>query len=217
MTGAGGGNPFAAIDVSDSGGNANLKSRYADTFLIEGNVLTNNFGGVKVYTDTNRYPGNIDDDSACGVPLGSLNQNNSSVYYKQGKILVTNGDTSISGSSVQTSGGTMTICAGDGSIQDNGSDSKLQAPSVGMAVFDQNSDAFLGTVTSVTSAPRSPSAIRQGTVREVAAAVRLRRLRARGLLRRQTRRGVGQPEGHVLGQLRLGFPQRHGNRQRFLA
>ena len=152
MTGAGGGNPFAAIDVSDSGGNANLKSRYADTFLIEGNVLTNNFGGVKVYTDTNRYPGNIDDDSACGVPLGSLNQNNSSVYYKQGKILVTNGDTSISGSSVQTSGGTMTICAGYGSIQDNGSDSKLQAPSVGMAVYDQNSDAFLGTVTSVTSA-----------------------------------------------------------------
>jgi hypothetical protein len=152
VTGAGGGNPFAAIDVSDSGGNANLKSRYADTFLIEGNVLTNNFGGVKVYTDTNRYPGNIDDDSACGVPLGPLNQNNSSVYYKQGKILVTNGDTSISGSSVQTSGGTMTICAGYGSSQDNGSDSKLQAPSVGMAVYDQNSDAFLGTVTSVTSA-----------------------------------------------------------------
>ena len=218
VTGAGGGNPFAAIDVSDSGGNANLKSRYADTFLIEGNVLTNNFGGVKVYTDTNRYPGNIDDDSACGVPLGPLNQNNSSVYYKQGKILVTNGDTSISGSSVQASGGTMTICAGYGSSQDNGSDSKMQ-----------NTVRWHGRVRpELGCLPRHgderheralvhPQRFARGRVREVAAAVRLRRLRARGLLRGQTRRGVGQPEGHVLGQLRLGFPQRHGERQRFLA
>lgn len=152
VTGAGGGNPFAAIDVSNSAGNASLKSRYAGTFLIGSNILKNNFGGIKVYTDTNRYPDNIDDDSACGVPLGPLDQNNSSLYYKQGKVLVTNSDTSISGSSVQTSGGTMTICAGYGSSQDNGPASQLRAPSVGMAVYDQSSGTFLGTVASVSSA-----------------------------------------------------------------
>ena len=149
VTGAGGSNPFADIDVSNSGGNANLKSRYAGSILISGNVLENDFGGVKVYTDTNRYPGNIDDDSACSIPLGALSQNNSPLYYKQGRVLVTNGDTSISGSSVTSSGGTTTICASYGSSVDNGSDSVHRAPSVGMAVYDQNSGTFLGTVTSV--------------------------------------------------------------------
>jgi hypothetical protein len=152
ITGAGGGNPFADIDASNSGGNANLKSRYAGSILIAGNVLQNDFGGVKVYTDTNRYPGNTDDDSACGVPLGPLSRSNSPVYYKEGKVLVTSGDTSISGSSVQTGGGTMTICAGYGSSADNGSASTVQAPSEGMAVYDQNAGTFLGTVTSVSSA-----------------------------------------------------------------
>ena len=152
ITGAGGGNPYGAIDTSNSGGNPNLKSRYAGSFLIADNDLTNNFGGVKVYTDTNRYPDNIDQDSACGVPLGPLDQNNSSLYYKQGKVLVTNGDASISGSTVSTSGGTQTICAGYGSSADNGAASTVQAPSVGMAVYDQNSGDFLGTVASVSSA-----------------------------------------------------------------
>jgi parallel beta-helix repeat protein len=152
ITGAGGGNPYGAIDTSNSGGNPNLKSRYAGSFLIADNDLTNNFGGVKVYTDTNRYPDNIDQDSACGVPLGPLDQNNSSLYYKQGKVLVTNGDASISGSTVSTSGGTQTICGGYGSSADNGAASTVQAPSVGMAVYDQNSGDFLGTVASVSSA-----------------------------------------------------------------
>lgn len=150
-TGAGGGFPYAAIYMPNSGGNPNLKSRYAGSILIGDNVLKNDFGGVMVYTDTNRYPGNIDQDSACSVPLGALSQNNG-VYYKQGKVLVTNGDTSISGSSVTSSGGTMTICAGYGSRADNGSGNARQAPSAGMAVYDQNAGTFLGTVTSVSSA-----------------------------------------------------------------
>lgn len=151
VTGAGGGNPFADIDTSNSGGNVNLKSRYAGSILISGNVLENDFGGVKVYTDTNRYPGNIDNDSACSIPLGALDQNNSPLYYKQGNVLITDGDTSISGSSVTSAGGTMTICAGYGSRADNGPGSAHQAPSAGMAVYDQNSGKFLGTVTSVSS------------------------------------------------------------------
>lgn len=152
ITGAGGGNPYAAIDLSNSGGNRNLHSRYAGQLQVVDNRLENNFGGVKVYTDTNRYPGNVDNDSACSIPLGVLNQNNSQLYYKQGKELVTGPDAAITGSSVQSAGGTMAICAKYGSSSDFGPGTASQAPSIGMGVFDQHTGAFLGTVAAVSNA-----------------------------------------------------------------
>jgi hypothetical protein len=152
VSGKGGGNPYAAIDLSNSGGNANLPTDYQGHLLVEGNVLSNNFGGVKVYTDTNRYPGNIDNDSACSLPLGVLGRSDGSTYYKQGKVLVTKGDATISGTTIRVSAGTQTICAGYGQAVDQGSQSAPQAPSVGMAVYDENSGSFLGTVASVVDA-----------------------------------------------------------------
>ncbi len=178
-TGAGGGNPYAAINLSNSGGNSNLTtvaipasvtmpgcssnctvtSRYSGQILIQDNVLTNNFGGVKVYTDTNRYPDNIDYDSACSVPLGSGangQQANNMTYYRQTKVLEVNGDATVSGSSVTTSSGAQTLCDDYGAAisaeTDAGQTHTVQAPSVGMAVYDQNANAFLGTITAVTSA-----------------------------------------------------------------
>ncbi len=171
VTGAGGGNPYAAVDLSNSGGSSDLrivpipagtvpgcsspcteKSRYIGTLLIQDNVLDNNFGGVKVYTDTNRYPGNVDNDSACSLPLGVLGQSNSTTYYRQAKVLTTNADTAISGSTVKAAGGTQTICASYGKIADDGPGTARRAPSAGMAVYDQGTGAFLGTVASVISA-----------------------------------------------------------------
>jgi hypothetical protein len=172
VTGAGGGNPYAVIDLSNSGGNSNLgavmsrtgraghdcgascraRSRYAGHLLVQHNVLRDNFGGIKVYTDTNRYPGNIDGDSACDPPLGVLSRPNSTTYYQQRKVLVTSADAVISGSSVSSAGGTRTICADYGGSADDGPGGVIRAPVPGMAVFDQNSGAFLGTVASVTSA-----------------------------------------------------------------
>ena len=115
-TGAGGGNPYAAIDLSNSGGNYNLNnihlpgcgsapsctihSNYSGRLLVEGNVLINNFGGVKVYTNANRFPGNTGNNSACDVPLGPLYQSNSSLYYFQTKELVTAPDATITGDAV---------------------------------------------------------------------------------------------------------------------
>jgi hypothetical protein len=171
ITGAGGGNPYAAIDLGNSGGNSDLNrvripagisppgcrssctenSRYSGQLLVENNILENNFGGVKVYTDTNRWPGNIDNDSACSIPLGALGQPNSTVYYRQNKILTMNG-AHIAGSSVTSSGGTMTVCTDYNSRADTGAGLSIQAASPGMAVYDQNSGAFLGTVASVGSA-----------------------------------------------------------------
>ena len=172
VTGAGGGNPYAAIDTSNSGGNNNLhtvtvpagttvpgcsssctiNSRYSGELLVENNVLQNNFGGVKVYTDTNRFPGNIDNDSACGPPLGVLDQPNSAMYYDQSKVLTTGADATITGSFVISSGGTKTICVAYGTNADLGPGINIRAPAKGMAVYDQNSGAFLGTVVNVTSA-----------------------------------------------------------------
>jgi Right handed beta helix region len=171
VTGAGGGNPYAAIDLSNSGGNSHLstvsipastssgcsspcaeKSRYIGRLLVQDNVLTNNFGGVKVYTDTNRYPGNLDDDSACSFPLGVLDQSNSTTYYQQSRVLFTDADTAISGSEITTADGTKTICADYGKVADDGPGTTVQAPSAGMGVYDQNSGAFLGTVATVISA-----------------------------------------------------------------
>lgn len=169
-TGAGGGNPYAAIDLSNSGGNGNLNqiripgcrtnciihSNYPGKLLVQGNVLINNFGGVKVYTDTNRFPDNTGNDSACSIPLGADYQSNSKVYYWQTKELVTAADAAVTGDSVTTAGGTQTLCSNYGQTQateTNGAQEfRAQAPSIGMAVFDQNTGQFLGTVASVTSA-----------------------------------------------------------------
>jgi Right handed beta helix region len=151
VTGKSGDNPYAAIDLSNSGGNSSLATDYSGELLVEGNVLTNNFGGVKIYTDTNRYPGNLNGDSACSLPLGVLNQTNSPTYYKQGKILVANGDADVSGKQVTVSGGTQTICGAYGQVTDDGTQTAKHAPEAGMAVYDQDSGAFLGIVASVAS------------------------------------------------------------------
>jgi hypothetical protein len=177
ITGAGGGFPYAAIYLPNSGGNSSLRtifvpstiavpncstnctvrSRYPGELLVQGNMLMDNFGGVVVYTDTNRYPGNIDADSACSVPLGALDQPNSSIYYQQTKVLTTNADAAISGSSVTSTGGTTTLCDNYGASGGSGGSGgqqggAVEAPSVGMAVYDLKSGAFLGKVASVTSA-----------------------------------------------------------------
>ena len=174
VTGAGGGFPFPALYLPNSGGNSNLRtinvpssyavpgcssncrvaSRYSGELLVEGNVLKDNFGGVMVYTDTNRFPGNVDADSACSIPLGPLNQANSATYYQQSQVLKTAAsDAIISGNSVTSAAGTSTLCANyrDKSAGD-APRRAIQPPSVGMGVFDMNSGTFLGTVAGVTSA-----------------------------------------------------------------
>ncbi len=164
ITGAGGGFPYAAIYLPNSGGNPNLStistpdgnitSNYSGQLLVRGNKLVDNFGGVMLYADTNRYPGNIDNDSACGVPLGALNQPNSRTYYQQTKVLTTNADVTISGSSVTSAAGTTSLCDNYGKFggPSGNPSNALRAPSVGMAVYDLKSGAFLGTVATVTSA-----------------------------------------------------------------
>ena len=175
VTGAGGGQQFGAIGLDNSGGNANMNtvaipagfnvpgcssgctvtSRYQGSLAVSGNVLANNFGGVALAMDTDRYPGNIDADSSCSQPLGAMAQTNSTTYYQQNKNVETVNDVTISGSSVTSSAGTHAYCTnyGDPPPYDFGGDEyALQAPSAGMAVWNVDTGAYLGDVATVTSA-----------------------------------------------------------------
>ena len=143
-------------------------------------------------------PGQHRPGSACSVPLGALSQNNP-LYYKQGKVLVTNGDASISGSMVTSSGGTMTICDGYGSRTDNGSagmhtgavrgDGRVR-PERGHLPRHRDERVERGLV--------HPQRLARGQDQGITPLVCLRRLRASRLLRRHGRNsmcraGFGRP------------------------
>ena len=233
VSGAGGGNPYAALDLSNSGGDSSLdtvtmpatgatvpgcttgctvESRYSGELLVEGNVLQNNFGGVKVYTDTNRYPGNKSNDSACSNPLGPLVQANSALYYRQSKVLVTSADATISGSSVASSG------------WDDDHMRQLRNRWRGR-IGQHYPSAQHGHGRLRPELRRLPRYRGRRQQRPClhpeqgigkhdggdAAVVRLRRVRARRLLRRRARARLGPPARRLLGPLPLGFPQRENH------
>lgn len=167
ISGAAGGFPYAAIYLANSGGNDNLRSinvpacrrhctvrsAYEGELLVEGNSLIDNFGGVMVYTDTDRYPGNVGNDSACGIPLGALHQANNSIYYRQTRELHTAADATVKGTSVTSRGGTLTLCSGYGGEQSGSRTEKVaRPPSVGISVFNMRTGRLLGEVTKAISA-----------------------------------------------------------------
>ena len=173
ITGHGGGNPYSVLYLPNSGGDPTLSrisipstvlvpgcrssctvaSRYSGTMLVTGNMLINNFGGVSLYTDTIRYPGNIDADSSCSNVLGPFDQANSATYYTQTKVLQTKADTAISGTSVTSTGGTLTLCSNYGAPGKGGSPQSIRkTPSAGMEVFDETTGKLVGTVASASGA-----------------------------------------------------------------
>lgn len=160
ITGAGGGFPYAAIYLANSGGNPNIKgvkdeagrahaSRFPGRIVVQGNVLTNNFGGIGVYTDTDRFPDGVNNNSACSVPLNAGDPS----YYRQTKYL-TGGPAAIAGTSVAVSGGLKTLCSHyESGSQENGFEERVpKVPAVGMAVYDLEGGTFLGNVASAASA-----------------------------------------------------------------
>ena len=168
ITGAGGGNAYGDFYLANSGANSHLNSialpagagtgtvssNYNGQFLVQDNVFSYSYGGVQLSTDTGRYPGNINGDSACSMPLGALDLQNSSTYYIQNKELVTlNADASVSGSTVTSSGGTTTLCTDYGGswTGDDSPNSVAMTPSPGMAVFDTDHGTFLGNVATASS------------------------------------------------------------------
>lgn len=50
-----GGFPGSAIYISESGGDSRIAGAYSGTFTVSGNVLTNNWGGVVLWENANRY------------------------------------------------------------------------------------------------------------------------------------------------------------------
>jgi hypothetical protein len=145
----------ASIKVPGCAGDCTVRSRYSGQLLIQRNKLVNNFGGISTYTDTSRFPDTTNHNQACDQPLGTLSQANSRTYYQQPNVLLTNADTTISGSSVASTGGTTTICADYGintSAPYGTYQAAVRAPRLGMSVYDMNSGKYVGTVAIVASA-----------------------------------------------------------------
>lgn len=57
VTGGGGGFPYSAIYLANSGGNSLVASNYSGQLLVQNNYLKDNFGGVAIYTDSGRFSG----------------------------------------------------------------------------------------------------------------------------------------------------------------
>ena len=138
----------------------NIASRYSNKMLVQGNVFTNNFGGVLLYTDAGRYAGGLTTDSNCTPNAGVLNQNNNATYYTQNSQLQdTNGDVSVSGDNVTVPSSMQTVCPGYGNnnpgFNQGGALGATQAvpmtPMVGMAVYDQPTGQFIGHVATASS------------------------------------------------------------------
>ena len=62
--------PTGAIYVSESGGNSSVPSTYAGDMAIQDNVFTDNWGGVVVYQNANRHPGDGQDPGTLVPPAG---------------------------------------------------------------------------------------------------------------------------------------------------
>lgn len=144
----------STITVPGCASSCTVTSRYSGHLYVTGNRLINNFGGIDVYTDPSRFPSVTTRNASCDEPLGTLHQQNNATYYMQYKELLTESDTSISGTSVSSVGGTQTICTGYDSATP-GSDITYtyipKTPVAGMYVYDQSTGKEVGTLASAAS------------------------------------------------------------------
>ena len=63
--------PTGAIYISESGGDASVPSTYAGQLNIQGNVFQDNWSGVVIYQNSNRYSGDGQDPGTLTPPSGT--------------------------------------------------------------------------------------------------------------------------------------------------
>jgi Right handed beta helix region len=63
--------PTGAIYISESGGNASVPSTYAGELNIQGNLFNDNWDGVVIYQNANRYVGDGQDPGTLTPPSGT--------------------------------------------------------------------------------------------------------------------------------------------------
>jgi hypothetical protein len=63
--------PTGAIYISESGGNASVPSTYAGELTIQNNVFQDNWSGVVIYQNANRYSGDGQDPGTLTPPSGT--------------------------------------------------------------------------------------------------------------------------------------------------
>jgi hypothetical protein len=143
------------VSVPGCPADCTIKSHYSGHLYIENNNIYNDFGGVMVYADLNRYPGDINSDETCSTQYSFFGQENDPTYYTDRHLLVTNSDTTIASNTVNSTNGTEALCkdfnTSGNSTYDNQPQTSYRAPLVGELVYDQKSGKYLGRIAKVTS------------------------------------------------------------------
>ncbi len=115
---SGSGFPLMTIYLSESGGDAAVRSRYSGSLIVSGNLLTNNWGGIGTFADRNRF---------CGSPYqGNCTLDDPSVYYDNPAVSATDA----------VENGTTTVSSADGFR--NTQTGSLTVPKVGALVYGWN-------------------------------------------------------------------------------
>jgi hypothetical protein len=126
--------PDGAIYISESGGDSRVASNYAGQFLVSGNVMTNNWGGIIMWENANRYCGSGIDStctlvdtavytiSSCGA---NISEKTPTDYYdncrwKTQNALVENNTFSFTPSAVSSSCTTANLCGFNGLFSNYG-------------------------------------------------------------------------------------------------
>ena len=178
LTGYGGGNPYGDIQLNNSGGDSALNAvsvpspvivpgcssnraphcishRYSGHIYVTRNTITNSFGGIYVYTDTNRFrmtsrttrPAAPRSARWTRTTIPRTTQRNLTSWSLTPLIVYSGGDSTTCPATrlrehTPSATGTARIPGGE----DQAQQFTRQAPSVGMAVYNVKIGAYLGDV-----------------------------------------------------------------------
>ena len=142
--------PDGAIYISESGGDSRVASNYAGQFLISGNVLTDNWGGVVLWENADRYCSALDADCTLVDPAvyklascaANLSETSPVDYYdncrwKTQNVSVENNTFNFNAATVGSSCTVANLCGFNGLFSDYGT-SIYGSTRVGAITFRQN-------------------------------------------------------------------------------
>jgi hypothetical protein len=142
--------PDGAIYISESGGDSRVASNYAGQFLISGNVLTDNWGGVVLWENADRYCSAFDADCTLVDPAvytvascaANLSETSPVDYYdncrwKTQNVSVENNTFNFNAATVSSSCTVANLCGFNGLFSNYGT-SIYGSTRVGAITFGQN-------------------------------------------------------------------------------
>lgn len=152
--------PAAAIYISESGGDSRIASTYSGKLTITGNVLTNNWGGVVLWENSNRYCGDGSDSfctlatpstyslSSCPAHLKGAKPTQKPDYYdncrwKTQNVTVTQNTFNFTPSLVGSACTAASFCGFNGLFSEYGTTTPWKGWAVPLHISDGQNNRFL--------------------------------------------------------------------------